>query len=216
MTHDSLTLSQVRTWLTMLPVEFAARQAELDALDAAVGDGDHGTTMARGFGGVAAAAQSQADIGAMLQSAGRTLLKMGGAAGPLFSTFFLEAGRVAAGTTALAPGEIAEMLARASAGVQARGRAQVGQKTMVDALQPAAEAARAAAAAGGSAESVIAAAAEAARTSAAETRKLVAQQGRARFLGERSADHQDPGAASVSLLLETLWKAVRRAEAAHS
>lgn len=215
MTDDSLTLSQVRTWLAMLPAEFAARQAELDALDAAVGDGDHGTTMARGFGGVTAAALSQADIGAMLQSAGRTLLKMGGAAGPLFATFFLEAGRVAAGTTALAPGEIAEMLARASAGVQARGRAQVGQKTMVDALQPAAEAARAAAAAGGSAESVIAAAAEAARTSAAETRKLVAQQGRARFLGERSADHQDPGAASMSLLLEMLLKAVRRAEAAH-
>jgi dihydroxyacetone kinase-like protein len=210
---DRLSLPEVRAWLAALTELFAAKRTDLDTMDAAIGDGDHGTTMARGLGAVpAATAGTYADIGALLQQVGRTLLKIGGATGPLFGTLFIEAGSVTAGMTTLAPADVAHMLSAASRAVQNRGGANAGNKTMVDALQPAAEAATAAAAAGASLERVVAAAADAANAGAVNTRSLVAHQGRARFLGERSAGHQDPGATSVALLLEALLATIRRAE----
>ncbi len=204
-----------------------AHTGELNALDAAVGDGDHGTTLARGFaraaeavaaaaavpsaaaatGAVSTAAASDvaSDPGRIFQIAGRVLLTMGGASGPLFATIFMEAGRAAAGAgDPLSPTVIAQMLAAAADGVQSRGGTARGDKTLYDALDPAAAAAREAAASGQDAAAVIAAAAAAARAGAESTRSMVARQGRARFVGERSAGHIDPGAAAIALILETI------------
>lgn len=197
--------SDVKRWLATLSTVFATRRQELNALDAAIGDGDHGTTMARGFEAARVATLSvETDIGSMLQEAGRALLKAGGAAGPLFGTIFVEAGRVATDRSTLASRDVADMLAAAAGAVERLGGARPGQKTLIDALQPAAGAARAAVLSGGSTTRVVAAAADAARAGVEQTRALAAHHGRARFLGERAIGQADPGAVSVWLMLDTL------------
>ncbi len=128
---------------------------------------------------------------------------VGGAAGPLYGTLFLEMGKAAGDRATLTLGDWAAVVAAGAAGVQMRGKAEPGDKTMVDALLPAAAALRAAAASGATLQAACRAAADAAAEGMRATTPLVARKGRASYLGERSAGHQDPGATSSWLLLET-------------
>jgi dihydroxyacetone kinase-like protein len=184
--------------------EIQANKDHLCALDAALGDGDHGISMAKAFGAVERqlASASAQDVGVLLNDVGMTLLSaVGGAMGPLFGTAFIRAGKVAIGQRMVSPALIAEMLDAAEHGVVARGKAKPGDKTMLDALHPAAQAARAAADAGSDLPATMRAAAEAAEAGAQATRDMVARMGRASRLGERSLGHQDPGATSLALIL---------------
>lgn len=175
-------------------------------LDRQIGDGDHGENLARGFTAVVAkldALQEQpADVGAVLKLVATTLMStVGGAAGPLYGTAYLRAAKVTA-VPALDSAAVVAMLEAGLEGIVARGKASPGEKTMVDAWTPAVEAAVAAADNGASPAAVLAAAAEAARAGAEATTPLVATKGRASYLGERSAGHQDPGATSTALILD--------------
>ncbi|HEX2130133.1 MAG TPA: dihydroxyacetone kinase subunit DhaL [Actinophytocola sp.] len=178
----------------------AEHRDELVALDRAIGDGDHGENLNRGFTAVVAALdEATPDTpAAVLKVVATTLIsKVGGAAGPLYGTAFLRASAVVKDAGELGPAEVVTTLEAALGGVVARGKAEVGDKTMVDALAPAVEAARSA----GSVPEILAAAAEAARKGTESTKPLVARKGRASYLGERSAGHVDPGARSTALLL---------------
>jgi dihydroxyacetone kinase-like protein len=161
--------------------------------------------MSRGFTAVAKklASTPTPDLGALFKLVGMTLLStVGGAAGPLYGGFFLELGRTAAGKTLLTKLEVAEMLKRGLGDIQRRGKAEVGDKTIVDALSPAAIAFQNAS--GPDIAAAMHAAEEAARTAAKATKPLEARKGRASYLGERSVGHQDPGATSCWLLLRAL------------
>ena len=201
----------VAAWMRAFAAEVAARRDELTELDAAIGDADHGVNMDRGMQAVAAKLADAADgpredvsLGPLLKTAGMTLVStVGGAAGPLYGTLFLEMGKAAAERTTLTTAEWAGVVSAGVAGVQTRGKAEPGDKTMVDALLPAAEALRAAAGSGASLPAASRAAADAAAEGMRATTPLVARKGRASYLGARSAGHQDPGATSSWLLLET-------------
>ncbi len=178
----------------------AEHRVELIQLDRVIGDGDHGENLDRGFRAVVSALdQSVPDTpAAVLKLVATTLIsKVGGAAGPLYGTAFLRASTAVKDAAELGPAEVAEALRAALGGVVARGKAEVGDKTMVDALTPAV-----AAAAGDTVAEVLAAAADAAATGADSTVPLVARKGRASYLGERSAGHLDPGARSTTLMLK--------------
>jgi phosphoenolpyruvate---glycerone phosphotransferase subunit DhaL len=154
--------------------------------------------------GAGAGGSGATSLGPLLKSVGMTLVStVGGAAGPLYGTLFLEMGKAAAQRTTLTAAEWAGVVSAGVAGVQLRGKAEAGDKTMVDALLPAAEALRAAAGSGASLATACRAAADAAAAGMRATTPLVARKGRASYLGERSAGHQDPGATSTWLLLET-------------
>ncbi|MFF1528591.1 dihydroxyacetone kinase subunit DhaL [Cellulomonas sp. NPDC058312] len=190
---------------------------ELIELDRQIGDGDHGENLTRGFTAVVAkldALEEQpADVGAVLKLVATTLMStVGGAAGPLYGTAYLRAAKVT-GLPELDSAAVVALLEAALEGIVVRGKASPGEKTMVDAWTPAVEAAVAAADAGASPAAVLAAAAEAARGGAAATIPLVATKGRASYLGERSAGHQDPGATSTALLLEAAAATAAQASA---
>jgi phosphoenolpyruvate---glycerone phosphotransferase subunit DhaL len=210
-------------WLLAFAAEVAARRDELTELDAAIGDADHGINMDRGMQSVVAkltagdanGTAAEAPLGPLFKTVGMTLVStVGGAAGPLYGTFFLELGRAAGGRPVLTAEEWAGALAAAVAGVQMRGKAEPGDKTMVDALLPAAAALRDAAAGGATAGGATRSAADAAADGMRATTPLVARKGRASYLGERSAGHQDPGATSSWLLLETAAEALAGAAGA--
>jgi dihydroxyacetone kinase-like protein len=190
--------SAVRAMATVV----AAHRDELVDLDRMIGDGDHGENLKRGFDAVVSVLDSsEVDTPAnVLKLVAKTLIsKVGGASGPLLGTAFL---RAASGLDEVDGASVAAALRAALDGVVARGKAEVGDKTMVDALLPAVEAAEAAR--DKSVAEVLAAAAAAAETGAESTIPLVARKGRASYLGERSAGHLDPGARSTSLLLRSL------------
>jgi len=178
----------------------AAHRDELSGLDRAIGDGDHGHNMARGFGAIAEAADEIAALpfGKALQKAGMTLvMKVGGASGPLYGTLLMAMGK----TGDEAPGTVADAAAALEAGIAAvkqRGKSDVGAKTMLDVLAPVAEALRAAP------PDPRAAARAAADEGLAATRDMRATKGRAAFLGERSVGHLDPGARSSALLVHAV------------
>ncbi|MEU4441780.1 dihydroxyacetone kinase subunit DhaL [Actinosynnema sp. NPDC050801] len=180
---------------------------ELIRLDREIGDGDHGENMARGF--TALVSKLDADVpsspGGVLRLVATTLIStVGGAAGPLYGTAFLRAA-TSVGDVAVVDGTAAAAALRAALeGVVARGKAAVGDKTMVDALTPAVAAAESVAATGGGVAEVLAAAADGAEMGADSTVPMVARKGRASYLGERSGGHLDPGARSTALLLRTL------------
>lgn len=178
----------------------------LTELDAAIGDADHGANMHRGFQAVMNKMTeiSDKDIGTVFKTVGMTLLStVGGAGGPLYGTFFLQAGMKTAGKMELSTEDWLSALDGALAGVLMRGKAEVGDKTMVDALTPAVEALRKAAAEKLPIGQAAGLSAEAARKGMESTTPLVARKGRASYLGERSAGHQDPGATSSHMLLKT-------------
>jgi dihydroxyacetone kinase-like protein len=192
-------------WLTMCAEAMAENRAWLIELDRPIGDSDHGENMDRGFQAVLEklAETPPETPGAALKLTAMTLMsKVGGAAGPLYGTAFLRAATALGDALEIDPATLAAALMAARDGIVARGKAESGDKTMVDAWTPAAEAAQAAAADGtGNVLAVLVAAAEAAETGAVATDPLVARKGRASYLGERSAGHRDPGAASSALIL---------------
>lgn len=191
-------------WLTLCAQAMAEHRVWLIELDRAIGDSDHGENMDRGFQAVL---DKLAEVppetpGAALKLTAMTLMsKVGGAAGPLYGTAFLRAAASLGDSPEVEPAAFAGALVAARDGIVARGKAEPGDKTMVDAWTPAAEAALLAAAGGaGTVLEVLVAAAEAAEAGAAATDPMVARKGRASYLGERSAGHRDPGAASSALI----------------
>lgn len=190
-------------WLTLSAQAMAENRVWLIELDRAIGDSDHGENMDRGFQAVLdkLAENPPETPGAALKLTAMALMsKVGGAAGPLYGTAFLRAGTALGDAAYIDAAALAAALGAARDGIVARGKAESGDKTMVDAWTPAVEAA-AAAAADGDTLSVLIAAAEAAEAGAVATDPLVARKGRASYLGERSAGHRDPGAASSALIL---------------
>lgn len=190
-------------WLTLSAQAMAEHRVWLIELDRAIGDSDHGENMDRGFQAVLdkLAENPPETPGAALKLTAMALMsKVGGAAGPLYGTAFLRAGTALGDAAYIDAAALAAALGAARDGIVARGKAESGDKTMVDAWTPAVEAA-AAAAADGDTLAVLIAAAEAAEAGAVATDPLVARKGRASYLGERSAGHRDPGAASSALIL---------------
>jgi dihydroxyacetone kinase-like protein len=202
-THDA-----VEDWMKRFAADVAENRAYLTKLDGAIGDGDHGTNMDRGMKKVIErleAADSD-DIGASLKTVGMALVSsVGGAAGPLYGTLFLQMGQATAGKSELDLAGFTEAFDAGLQGVVRRGKAEPGDKTMVDALTPALDALRAAG--GDDVAGALAQAADAAREGMEATVPMVARKGRASYLGERSAGHQDPGATSSHLLLKTAAEA---------
>ncbi|MBU8865358.1 dihydroxyacetone kinase subunit DhaL [Paenarthrobacter aromaticivorans] len=191
-------------WLKLSAKAMAEHRTELIELDRAIGDSDHGENMDRGFQAVLQKLDETPPetAGAALKAAAMALMsKVGGAAGPLYGTAYLRAATSLGDSTDIDADALASALAAARDGVVARGKAETGDKTMIDAWTPAVEAARNAASDGGDVHAVLQAAAEAAEVGAVATDPLVARKGRASYLGERSAGHRDPGAASTALLL---------------
>ena len=205
----SLDAAWARRWIELAAADVAQQRDYLVDLDRAIGDGDHGENMDRGFkAALEALGQAQpASVAEVLKTVAKTLMStVGGAAGPLYGTAFLRASKAAAGGD-LDGGGVAAVIEGALSGIQARGKATTGEKTMVDAWTPALEAARATAEAGGDAGVVLEAAATAAEAGAAATEPLRATKGRASYLGERSIGHLDPGAVSTSLILRAAARA---------
>ncbi|MDP8957658.1 MAG: dihydroxyacetone kinase subunit DhaL [Actinomycetota bacterium] len=178
----------------------------LTKLDSAIGDADHGINLDRGFRAALEKleASEPSDIGALLKTLGMALVsKVGGAGGPLYGTLFMQMGSAAAGKQSLGPEEWAAALEAGVQGVIARGKAEPGDKTMVDALLPAIEALKEALAEGEPFAEALRRAEGAAEEGMKATIPMVARKGRASYLGERSAGHQDPGATSSHLLVKT-------------
>lgn len=212
----SLDAAWARRWIELAAAQVAEQRDYLVDLDRTIGDGDHGENMDRGFkAAVEALGQAQpASVAEVLKTVAKTLMStVGGAAGPLYGTAFLRASK-AAGDGELDGAGVAAVIAGALNGIQARGKATTGEKTMVDAWTPALEAARAAAESGSDPAAVLEAAATAAEAGAAATEPMRATKGRASYLGERSIGHLDPGAVSTSLILRAAVRAAGEAGAA--
>ncbi|GGK89042.1 dihydroxyacetone kinase-like protein [Curtobacterium luteum] len=191
-------------WVRRSAATIDNHRAELVTLDREIGDGDHGENLDRGFRAVVEAvdAGSFDTPGAVFKTVATKLIStVGGAAGPLFGTAYLKAAQAAGEAEALDADALVAVLTAARDGIVSRGKAEVGDKTMVDAWTPAVDAAAAAAGEGASPEQVLAAAADAAATGAESTDALVARKGRASYLGERAVGHRDPGAQSSVYLL---------------
>ena len=194
-------------WLRQLAQVLQEKRDYLTQLDSAIGDADHGINMDRGFRMVLEKLQKQTetDIGSLFKLVGMTLVStVGGASGPLYGTAFLRASAVLAGKQELSGSDYVALLAAAVDGIQARGKARAGEKTMLDALLPALASAREAEAAQLDIVEMTRRASDAAERGAQATIPLLATKGRASYLGERSIGHQDPGATSSWLLLRTL------------
>ncbi len=206
-----VTKEQIVRWLELTTAVLSDNRDYLTQLDAAIGDADHGTNMDRGFQKVAEKLPTVADkdIGNILKTVGMTLISsVGGASGPLYGTFFQRGGMAADAKEELSDDDLVTMLQGAVDGVQARGRAQPGDKTMMDALLPAMAALRAIVAEGQGSAGALAAAVAAAEQGMKDTIPLQARKGRASYLGERSIGHQDPGATSSYLILNALLEAI--------
>ncbi len=192
-------------WIKAGGKVLAENRDYLTQLDAAIGDADHGANMDRGFKAVLNKMPeiSDKDIGTIFKTVGMTLLStVGGAGGPLYGTFFLQAGMKTAGKMELTLSDWYSVIEAALSGVVMRGKAELGDKTMVDALTPAREALKQALDNNTPLAKALELSAEAARVGMEGTTPLVARKGRASYLGERSAGHQDPGATSSYLLLK--------------
>lgn len=206
----AVTLEQLAAWVQAFKDQVVEHRQELTDLDRAIGDADHGSNMARGMEAAAAKLEAAppatvADLG---KSVGMTLVStVGGASGPLYGTFFLRFGTAAGAVTELDTTGLAAALRAGMEGVLSRGKAERGDKTLVDALGPAVDSLEASAAAGTDEATALDAAASAAEAGRDETLDWVARKGRASYLGERSAGHLDPGAASTAMMLRTLASA---------
>lgn len=202
----SVSFEDAVRWVRTFADVIAENKEYLTQLDSAIGDADHGINMNRGMQAVLGKIEGieNGDIGALLKTVGMTLVStVGGAGGPLYGTLFLQFGTAAAGKADLEPADWAVALEKGVEGVQMRGKAEPGDKTMVDALIPARDAFRQAVDDGASFEDALQRSAAAAEEGMKATIPWVARKGRASYLGERSAGHQDPGATSSYLLLKT-------------
>jgi dihydroxyacetone kinase-like protein len=198
-------------WISRFGAAVTEKRDWLTELDSAIGDADHGANMARGMSAVGEklGAGTPATVDELLKSVGMTLVSsVGGASGPLYGTFFLRMGMTAGAVSELDGPGLAAALRAGLDGIVARGKAEAGDKTMFDAMAPAVDALDEALAAGSSVPDAVGAAADAAAKGRDATLPLVARKGRASYLGERSAGHLDPGAASTAILFETLAAAV--------
>ncbi len=183
----------------------------LTQLDQPIGDSDHGINMARGFAAVEQKLPTveDKDIGTILKTTGMALVStVGGASGPLYGSAFMKAGVAAAGKTSLDIDEFLDVLQAAIDAVAQRGKSTVEEATMLDAMVPSMTAMREARAQGAEAKAVVEAGVKAAWAGVEHTKDLVATKGRASYVGERGLGHQDPGATSYSLILETIGKAI--------
>ncbi|WP_430297282.1 dihydroxyacetone kinase subunit DhaL [Sinomonas sp. B1-1] len=199
-------------WLRESARVIAEQREELIDLDRAIGDGDHGENMDRGFAAIVAKLDEEPPAslaGALKMAAMMLMSKVGGAAGPLYGTAFLRASTAIGDAEALDGPAVARMLAAGRDGIVARGKAEPGDKTMVDAWTPAVDAA----AGGADGHAALGAAADAAEAGAQATKPLVARKGRASYLGQRSAGHLDPGAVSTALILRAAVTATAEADA---
>jgi dihydroxyacetone kinase-like protein len=201
----------ITSWMHEIETSVRAERDHLVQLDAAIGDGDHGINMTRGFEAVVKAleADNGSPPGRLLIIAGRTLVStVGGASGPLWGSALRAGGRVLGDETTFDGAQLAEVLAAALASVKDLGTASLGDKTMVDALEPAVETLRTRIAEGTPLPQAIDAAAAAAEDGMRGTIPIQARKGRASYLGERSVGHQDPGATSTALMLRALQRAI--------
>jgi dihydroxyacetone kinase-like protein len=192
-------------WIRRLHTVYAENKAYLTDLDAAIGDADHGINMDRGFRAVAAELENNApgDSSSLLKTVAMTLIKtVGGASGPLYGTFFLRAAGVCTGKENLSPADIIALFDAGLGGVVQRGKAELNDKTMVDALSPAVAVMKETCEAGAGLKAILADGAAAAESGMKSTIGMLARKGRASYLGERSIGHQDPGATSSFLLLK--------------
>jgi dihydroxyacetone kinase-like protein len=206
----------ITIWLAEAEAQINAQSDYLTQLDAAIGDGDHGTNMRRGFDAVGKALAGQGDStppGRLLIVAGKTLVAtVGGASGPLWGSALRRAGRALGDVETFDGQQLAHALDAAIEGVVELGAAAPGDKTMIDALVPAAQALHEALDGEQPLEEAVRAAAEAARAGAEATVPMRARKGRASYLGERSIGHQDPGATSVAIIVGSLSRAVSAAQ----
>ncbi len=199
------------TWIRTFAETVSANKTYLTELDSAIGDADHGINMDRGMQAVVGKIDGieARDIGGCLKTAGSTLVStVGGASGPLYGMFFMQMGGATAGKEALSLGEFATAFAAGIGGVERIGKASPGDKTMLEALHPARDALLAAADNAAAVGPALQLAADAAEAGMLATIPLVARKGRASYLGERSAGHQDPGATSSFFLVRsaaTVW-----------
>lgn len=194
-------------WLEKLSRVIKDNRDLLTELDAAIGDGDHGINMARGFDKVLEKLPTlkEKDIGTILKSVGMVLMSsVGGASGPLYGTFSMKAGMALAGKEEIDARDLVAFLEAGVGGVIQRGRAERGDKTMVDVWGPVLDSVKAAVAGGASVEDALAQAVDAAEKGVRDTIPLQARKGRASYLGERSIGHRDPGAMSSYLMIRAL------------
>jgi dihydroxyacetone kinase-like protein len=207
----TITYAEVLDWVRRFGAEMAEHRADLTKLDAAIGDGDHGTNMDRGMRKALERLDGLEgeDIGAALKAVGLALVSsVGGAAGPLYGTLFMQMGSATDGRDAVDLAGWADALEAGVTGLQARGRAEPGDKTMVDALLPALETLRTAVQEGVEPADALRRSAAAAEEGMKATVPMQARKGRASYLGPRSVGHQDPGATSSHLLLHSAAEAL--------
>lgn len=205
----SISRDDILAWLQDVALTLAENRDYLVQLDSPIGDADHGANMDRGFKAIMGKMGeiSDKDIGTIFKTAAMTLIAtVGGASGPLYGTFFLQAGTKTTGKMEITIEEWAIVLEAALAGIVMRGKAEVNQKTMVDALTPAVQALKQAVTDGKSQAEALSLSAEAARQGMLATIPMLALKGRASYLGERSIGHQDPGATSTYLILNSAAK----------
>jgi dihydroxyacetone kinase-like protein len=202
----------VLLWLDALQKVFAENRQQLTDLDSAVGDGDFGISLDRGFSAVQAdlSANPPADIRSVFQKVASVLIKtMGGSSGPLLGTFFLRAAAACADKSELAPADVVALFQAGVEGLQQRGKAELGDKTMMDAWLPAVAAMRGALEAGRGLTEILERGAAAAEAGMRATISMQARKGRGSYLGERSVGHQDPGATATHLLFKAaaeVWR----------
>lgn len=207
----SMTKSQVLQWLENCNEVMTAQRDYLTQLDTEIGDADHGLNMQRGFSKALekVATVAEKDIGTILKTVGMTLLsQVGGASGPLYGSLFIKGAQSAVGKEELSNDELVTVLKQGVEGIIARGRAELGDKTMCDVWLPVLaelETADKSQSLGALFESTV----KKAEESVAATIPLVAKKGRASYLGERSAGHQDPGATSTMYMIKALYDAVK-------
>jgi len=189
----SVGTKEVADWIRAFQAVVTENKEHLTELDSAIGDADHGINMTRGMNAAVEKLDDTDDIGQMLKTVGMTLIsKVGGSGGPLYGSFFMQAGGALAGKSELTAEDLASALEAGIAGVQKIGKSEAGQKTMLDALIPARDAYASAVQGGASMADALTSAADAAEEG---------MKGRASYLGERSIGHQDPGATSSQMLI---------------
>lgn len=202
-----ITTEDIVRWINQVAAVLHENRDYLTQLDSPIGDADHGINMDRGFKAVAEKLPTVAnmDIGSILKTVGTTLVStVGGASGPLYGTAFLRAGMATAGKNELYEADVVTMLEAALEGIKTRGKAQPGEKTMVDALTPALAAMKEAEQQNRGMSQLLRRGSDAAEAGVKATIPLLATKGRASYLGERSIGHQDPGATSSWLMLKAL------------
>ncbi len=210
-----VTRDQIVEWIKLVAQVLEENKEYLTKLDAAIGDADHGINMDRGFKKVMSQLPSvqDKDIGSILKTVGMALISsVGGAGGPLYGTLFMRAGMAVGGKNELTDEDLVAMWKAAVDGVIQRGRAQLGDKTMVDALLPAVEAMETALKEGADTVEILRRGVAAAEKGMKDTIPLLAKKGRASYLGERSIGHQDPGATSSYLILKALLDVVSQSQ----